>query len=141
MSMSFTVKSLVSPKRPDNDSWIYQGRTSPNVTLGYEGHAWRHREQGLFVISAVEVAEQERGPDYHVSISRRGGRCSRAQAKMVLRHFDMLDAEEDNHVPYGYVRNFFLPVNANLVGKECPCKADEPAIVEDKGEFTWRPVD
>lgn len=48
-------------------------------------------------------------------------------------------AEEDNHVPHGKVRNFWRPVAELLVGKECECKAEEPVIREDKGDFIWRP--
>lgn len=57
---------------------------------------------------------------------------------MVIRQFDMLGSEEDNHVPSGFVRNFFNPVAEHLIGIECPCKATEPTMVEDKGEFVWR---
>lgn len=46
--------------------------------------------------------------------------------------------EEDNHVPYGIARNFWRPLAENLVGIECKCKEEEPAIVEDKGDYVWR---
>ena len=54
--------------------------------------------------------------------------------------FGMTDAEEDNHVPGGFVRNYWLSVAENLIGHECQCKTTEPAIKEDKGDFVWRGV-
>lgn len=112
--------------------------------MGYPVQAWVHQDARLFVLSAVEVAEDPRqpghGPDYHLSVSRFGERCSSADALWVLEQFDLLDAREDNHVPSGAVRNFWRPVADNLSGYECPCVEDEPAIVEDKGDYIWRGV-
>jgi hypothetical protein len=124
------------------------GPASPEATLGYEGECWFHRATCLFAISAVEVAAPEggvsKGPEYHVSISLQTlagpARCTSADAVFVLAAFDLLEAEEDNHVPNGLVRNFWRPVAEPLIGLECACKADEPAIVEDKGDFVWRGV-
>ncbi|OTP79436.1 hypothetical protein PAMC26577_00815 [Caballeronia sordidicola] len=100
------------------------------------------------MISAVEVAAAEggidKGPEYHISISKQSkhgpGRCTTAEAVWVCGQFELLEAEEDNHVPNGVVRNFWRPVADRLVGIECACKGDEPAIVEDKGDFIWRGV-
>ena len=47
---------------------------------------------------------------------------------------------EDNHVPGGFVRNFWRPVADRFSGYECACVATEPAIVEDKGDFVWRGI-
>jgi len=58
----------------------------------------------------------------------------------MIRQFDAEGAEEDNHVPYGFVRNFWLPVNQSLIGFECPCKATEPVMKENKGDYIWRPA-
>ena len=41
---------------------------------------------------------------------------------------DMARAEEDNHVPNGYVRNLWLPVNRDVGECECECKADERPV-------------
>lgn len=113
--------------------------------MGYDAQGWFHPDTGLAVISAVEVADDgdgvERGPEYHISVSRNGAqRATSQEAQQVLRDFDLEGAEEDNHVPGGNVRNFWRPVAENLVGIQCACKADEPAIVEDKGDYTWRGV-
>lgn len=124
------------------------GPASPETTLGYEGECWFHRASCLYVISAVEVAAPEggisKGPEYHLSISHQTmdgpDRCTSADALFVLAAFDLLEAEEDNHVPNGRGRNFWRPVADGLVGLECACKADEPAIVEDKGDYVWRGV-
>ncbi|KVO05603.1 hypothetical protein WJ69_23165 [Burkholderia ubonensis] len=140
--------SIIQPRRPRGSGWQEEPPPRAAVTLGFPGAAWFHSETSLYVISAVEVAAPEggvdKGPEYHLSISRqpagRPARCSTADALFVLAAFELLEAEEDNHVPHGVVRNFWRPVADKLVGLECACKADEPAIVEDKGEYVWRGV-
>jgi hypothetical protein len=134
------MKSVIQPKKPKGNDWelIQRGEL-----YGYENFAYRH-QSGLCVISAVEVASDhddiDRGPEYHISISKLGRRCTSQEAKWVIRQFDAEGAEEDNHVPHGIVRNFWLPVAQKLIGVECPCKATEPVIREDKGDYIWRPV-
>lgn len=114
------------------------------LTLGYHSEAWQHIESGLCVITAVEVANDndgiDRGPEYHISVSRRVERCSSADALWVRSEFGMLDAEEDNHVPNGKVRNFLKPVADKFIGMECACKDEEPVIREDKGDYIWRGI-
>lgn len=141
------IESILKPKRPSGDGWHYLGAAPEQVTMGYEGHYWLHGERRLLVVSALEVAKDdgpEKGPEYHVSISRNVGgqlhRCSGNDAKYVVETFGLDGAEEDNHVPGGKVRNFWLPVAESKIGMECPCKAHEPAIVEDKGDYVWRGV-
>ncbi|AHC47973.1 hypothetical protein AX27061_3513 [Achromobacter xylosoxidans NBRC 15126 = ATCC 27061] len=58
----------------------------------------------------------------------------------MLDEFDLIDANEDNHVPSGRVRNFWRPVADRWAGYECPCQENEPAMREDKGDFVWRGV-
>jgi hypothetical protein len=65
-------------------------------------------------------------------------RCDRNEAKWALEQFGLDGAEEDNHVPGGVVRNYWRTVATGLIGLECECKAEEPAISEDKGDFVWR---
>lgn len=113
--------------------------------MGYPWAAWAHPAYGLLVISAVEKPDPEpgefdAGPEYHLSVSAMGRRCSSADAIWALGQFDLLDATEDNHVPSGHVRNFWRPVADPLSGFECPCQASEPAMREDKGDFIWRGV-
>ena len=138
------MESIIKPKSPKGSGWVDGGPTPSHVTLGYEGRCWLYPEQGFTVISAVEVAKDpqdiDKGPEYHVSISRNRQRCTRNEARFVLKAFGMEDADEDNHVPGGFVRNFWMPVAENLVGHVCPCKDDEPAMVEDKGDFVWRGI-
>lgn len=136
--------SILPPKSPQGAGWVRPPTPPEFGAYGYEAQAFRHPVRGLNVISAVEVAKDadgiDRGPEYHVSISRDGRqRCSSADAREVLKAFDMDGAEEDNHVPHGFVRNFWRPVADRFVGMECACKDSEPAIREDKGDFVWRP--
>lgn len=140
-------RSIIQPKQPNGKGWhaATWWRKPPQLALlGYPVQAWEHRETGLFVLSAVEVANEpgqpQLGPEYHLSISRNGGRCPGNVAKAVLRAFGLEDAKEDNHVPSGFVRNFWRPVADHLSGYECPCVEDEPAMREDKGDFVWRGV-
>jgi hypothetical protein len=142
-------ESIIKPLRPAGHLWRGPIPLPPQITLGYEGYAWQNTEHNLQVFSCVEVAQDKdgisRGPEYHVSISKRIGggnptRASTAEVSWVLHQFgDMSGWEEDNHVPGGVVRNFWRPVAEPLIGMECACKADEPAMVEDKGEYVWRP--
>ncbi len=100
--------------------------------------AFQHQE--LCVISAVEIPDKKIGFEYHISVTKFGmKRCDSKEAKWVLRQFGLDGFEEDNHVPYGIARHFWRPVAENLVGIECKCKEDEPEIVEDKGDYVWRP--
>jgi len=114
------------------------------ASLGYLVEAWEHPESGLFCLSAVEVASEpgkpDIGPEYHLSISLNGQRCSTADALFALAAFGLTDAKEDNHVPSGRVRNFWRPVADHLSGYECACVENEPTIREDKGDFIWRGV-
>jgi hypothetical protein len=138
--------SIIQPKRPTGPGWsrIKNPNNAQLDSLGYPHATWIHAATGMFAISAVEVADEpgqaKLGPEYHLSISHSGERCSAADALWVLAQFDLLDAKEDNHVPSGRVRNFWRPVADNLSGFECPCVDEEPAIKEDKGDFTWRGV-
>lgn len=137
---------IIKPLRPPAH-WRQWPTHAPLAREGYPCESWYYPERMIRVISAVEVAVDKdgssNGPEYHISISRLEGaqpaRVNTFDAKWVLRQFGLEGAEEDNHVPHGIARNFWRPVAESLVGKECACKADEPAIVEDKGDFVWRP--
>lgn len=139
------IKSIIQPKKPSGSGWHLEQIPIDLDNLGYPWTMYSHPETGLTVISAVEVTETEPGaealgPEYHLSISKRGQRCTSQEAKWVLRQFELEDAEEDNYVPSGKVRNFWRPVADRLSGYQCPCKASEPAITEDKGDYVWRGV-
>lgn len=139
------TQSIIQPKRPSGTGWR-QVKTGPDFPIAKEGYpfqVWAHDANKLGAISAVEVATEAPGlpalgPAYHLSVSAFGERCSTADALWVLAQFDLLDALEDNHVPNGKVRNYWRYVADNLSGIECPCVDEEPAIVEDKGDFVWR---
>ncbi|MFC4727104.1 hypothetical protein [Coralloluteibacterium thermophilus] len=136
--------TIIAPRAPATGrGWSELPRPPSFATLGYTARAFRHAQRGLLVISAVEVAKDadgvDRGPEYHLSVSREPGRrCSSADARQVLRDFDLDEAEEDNHVANAIVRNFWRPVADRFVGMECGCKAEETAIVEDRGDYVWR---
>jgi hypothetical protein len=139
------IQSIIQPKRPKAKAWWQRKDWQmPVPNGGYPVVAWQH-PSGLFVLSALEVPVAEpgaeaMGPQWHISISLNGWRCDSNQAKWVLKQFGMEAAEEDNHVPGGFVRNFWLPVADKYAGYQCPCKDDEPAMVEDKGDFVWRGI-
>ena len=141
------MDSVIKPKRPIVQNWRRaKGWECPPqlAELGYPVEAWEHPSSGLFCLSALEVASEPGkpalGPEFHLSVSMNGQRCTAADALFALASFGLEDAKEDNHVPSGRVRNFWRPVADNLSGYECPCVGDEPAIVEDKGDFVWRGV-
>lgn len=127
---------IISPLIPKGRDWVEISASAMNTD--WPTRAFQYKE--LCVISAVEVPDQEIGFEYHISISKNGRqRCDSNAAKWVLEQFGLDGWEEDNHVPYGMVRNFWRPVAENLVGMECKCKEEEPAIIEDKGDYVWRP--
>ena len=139
------VESILKVKRPIAPNWQRAAwwQCPPQLAaLGYPVEAWEHRKSGLFVLSAIEVAhdpgQPDLGPEYHLSVSLNGQRCSLADALFALAAFGLEDAKEDNHVPNGRVRNFWRPVADHLSGYECSCVDEEPAIREDKGDFVWR---
>lgn len=143
--MSIAVQSAVAPRRPVADGWTrIHGVRLPLEELGFPYEIWMHRASGLGVISALEVAvdpgQPSLGPEWHLSVSRGGERCTSADAQWMLAQFDLTDAKEDNHVPSGKVRNFWRPVADSLSGIECKCVDDEPAVREDKGDYVWRGV-
>ncbi len=138
------TRSITTVLRPKGEGWR-ELPTEKRFSLGYPARAFFHEASSLAVISAVEVAADgkvDKGPEYHVSISKqlpgRPQRCDSNEAKWVLEQFQLDGAEEDNHVPNGVVRNFWRPVATGLIGLECECKAEEPAIRENKGDFVWR---
>lgn len=142
------LKRIIQPKRPKaNTGWVQvpfpKELLDPLLQVD-PPDVWEHPD-GFCVWSAVEKptplpGESDVGPEYHLSISRNGGRCTLADAMWILGQFDLVDAKEDNHVPYGFVRNFWRPVADHLSGFECPCQDSEPAMREDKGDFVWRGV-
>ncbi len=130
------VESIIKPLCPKGNSWVEISTDSLNFE--YPTRAFQHKD--LCVISAVEVADKKIGFEYHISITKQGvARCDSNAAKWVLKQFGLEGWEEDNHVPYGVARHFWRPVAEKLVGMECKCKEDEPAIIEDKGDYVWRP--
>jgi hypothetical protein len=138
--------TIIQPLRPKGDGW-HEFPIDRKYTLGYDAFLFVH-ENGLKVISAVEVAEDgggfNKGPEYHLSVSVQTPlgpvRCTGEAARWVLGEFGLEGAEEDNHVPNGKARHFWRAVNESLIGLECPCKEDEPVIREDKGDYVWRPA-
>lgn len=142
------IRSVIHPKCPSVNGWEFQSKFKPHKELaemGYPVEAWHHPNLDLFVLSAVEVTSEsgkpDLGPEYHLSVSKgRQQRCTSAEALWVLGQFDLIDALEDNHVPGGFVRNFWRPVADHLSGYECPCVDHEPAMAEDKGDFVWRGI-
>lgn len=139
------MNSVIKPKQPNDKGWrkaSWWVMPQAIAELGYPCEAWENMALGLFVLSAVEVADEpgkpSLGPEYHLSISAHGKRCSSYAARLALTAFGLEDATEDNHVPSGKVRNFWRPVADRLSGYECPCVETEPNIVEDRGDYVWR---
>lgn len=134
---------IIPPLKPKSNEWT-ELELPASITLGYDGSGWLHKH-GFYVISSVEVmADENKGPEYHLSMSfqtsKGPARVTSSEAKWILDQFGLEGAEEDNHVPYGIARNFWRTVAEPLIGLECPCKEEEPAIRENKGDFVWRPV-
>jgi hypothetical protein len=110
-------RCIIPVLRPKGDGWT-EVPGANRFSLGFPARAFSYKD-GLFVISAVEVASdkdgKDRGFEYHISISRPispglTSHCSSNEARWVLDQFGLEGAEEDNHVPHGKVRNFWRPV-------------------------------
>jgi hypothetical protein len=105
---------------------------------------WINQAKRLVVLSSVQLgAEPAPGPCWHVSVvstTRAGFACVAPDAAvdLVRRDFDLLGAEEDNHVPHGKARNLWLPVRHEHQGVECSCKEDETPHRD--GAYVWRDV-
>lgn len=136
-----SAPSIIQPLRPSGDGWTKLDTPTALYSMGYPSEAWQHKD-GLCVISAVEVmADENKGPEYHVSVSKWGkSRADTNECNWVLAQFQLEGSEEDNHVVSGIVRNFWRTVAEPLIGLECECKEYEPKICENKGDFVWRPV-
>lgn len=143
---AISAESIIKPKTPTGPGWVRIKNPAARHldSLGFPHATWHHAENNLMAISALEVAADpgrpSLGPEYHLSVSACGMRCSAADALWVLAAFGLEDAKEDNHVPSGKVRNFWRPVADNLSGYECHCVDEEPAIREDKGDYVWRGI-
>ena len=144
------VQSIIKPLRPLlTKHW--RGPFDPALAAlrSYPAEIWYYTDQmmTLSVISAVEVAVDkdnvDRGPEYHISVARQSSagpqRCDSLTAQWMLQQFGLEGAEKDNHVNGGVVRNFWRTVAEPLIGFECGCKADEPRMIEDGGDFIIRP--
>lgn len=143
------MDNIINPRRPSGTGWMRHPLTRAFAARvaqmgGYPTETWAHEQGNIWAITSVEVAndpgQPELGPEYHLSVSAMGERCTPEQAAWVLQQFGLEDAREDNHTPDGKVRHFWRPVADKLSGYECPCIANEPAMREDKGSFVWRGV-
>ena len=129
--MSFT--SLIKPKEPISSAWKkYDAR----LKTRYPHQGWIHPVYKIAVISAVEVPDPSIGPEYHLSVSRMGKRCTASQGEFAKKQFGMVDANEDNHS--GILRSYWMPVAEDKRGVNCECEKHEAAVVD--GDFTWRPL-
>lgn len=121
----------LTERRPTRGNWERAPLRFPFLTS-----AWRCGP--VTVISALENAEYPdgvgAGPQWHISVTRRGQRPGAADVERALRAFRMVGTEEDNHHP-GSARHFWLPVDPSK-RVDCQCKSDEEVIVEADG-YTW----
>lgn len=129
---------ILQPKRPlDRTRWRLYDHI--RVHLGFPAERWVS-VHGHVAITAVEtpedVGQPPLGPEYHVSISFRGGRVSADEVPALLKDWGMEGADEDNHVQ-GIARHFWKPVAEKYHGYVCVCKRAEHAITE--GDYVWRP--
>lgn len=142
------VTSVIQSLKPKGENWMELPVSMPTMAESITATSWINRQYGFFVISAVEKADQgdgiDRGPEYHLSFTRRTSRgperVDTNEANWILKEFGLEGAEEDNHVPYGKARNFWRTVREDMVGLECACKDEEPKIRENKGDYIWRPA-
>lgn len=132
----------LSPAVPLNPAkWTYHHASSVNITALTDTRTVVYSRGALRVLSSAETAEYHGivCPHNHVSVSVDpvyDRRPTDGEMDFVRDHFDMVDAEEDNHHP-GRIRNLFLPLHLprGTTGV-CDCKADEEQVTEEDG-FVW----
>jgi len=122
-------KDFPRSKHPKTGDWVFD--VMVRFPQGHLGARWVHRT-GIMVLSSVDDV-RDRGPEFHMSVTYRGGVASAEHVRVALEAFDMAGSDEDNHVPNGRVRNFWLPVNRD-VGL-CECKDEK---LHERGEYAWR---
>ncbi len=142
------AESIIKPLRPGKGPWRQVELPAPCAHVELM-ERWCH-PAGYNVLSAVENVSGELPGQftlqYHISITkfpppdRDCSRCPEQEALWILSCFGLDGWEEDNHVPDGKARNYWRHVAEPDVGRECPCKESEPVVVEDKGDYIWRPV-
>lgn len=139
------ITSLISLPVPRGPGWIEVANARALMRVAHPLRAWNYSAENIFAIIAVEFIDDGKvdGPEFHLSISHPispgvVGRVNRNDSRWVLRQFGMEGSKEDNHVPDGKARNFWLPVAKSMIGRECPCVETENAIVEDRGDYVWR---
>jgi len=122
------------PKRPRSGAWV---RTGTHTYKGGTAEIYDH-PSGMRVLSSVDWVSgaDGKGLEFHISISAMGGRANRDQVRQALADFGMRKGIEDNHVPNGKARNFWLPVDPALKAG-CHCfETEEP---HDEGDgYIWR---
>lgn len=126
--------SSLRERTPTANGWL-------RVALVENGSVYESGPIG--VISTLDQAElPDRsgiGPQWHISIVRRGRRPHATDVRRALRAFRMVGSEEDNHHP-GNARHFWRPLDpARRV--DCECKEDEVLVTDADGYHWTNPQD
>jgi len=133
---------ILRARRPVGLGWRLVGRF-PDPATGAVLLGWVHKASFTQVLSSLVIADLPKsgkpGPQWNVSIVGRpeGGapqRPTAAQVALARCAFDILTAEEDNHMP-GAAAHFWLPVDPSE-RVECECKSTEVQVVEADG-YRW----
>lgn len=130
---------LPEPKRPGAGAWVRNGTgQKPPGARGTLPEIYDHVSgmRALTAVEHVQVDAERAQLEYHVSFSCAGRRASREQVRQALSDFGMAGALEDNHVPGGIARNFWLPIDPK-VDAGCYCETTEKPHDEGEG-YVWR---
>jgi hypothetical protein len=144
-TFSDDIQSIVALPRPSGPGWEEITNTQNLIGYPHSLRGWWYLPRNLCVMIALEVVNEGhiKRPKYHLAISSQPNsdvikRCDNNAARWVLKQFGFKEAREENQMPKDKIRNFWCPVADPNVGRECPCVADETAVVEDKGDYVWR---
>lgn len=124
----------IPPKTPRHGDWRFVSEMQMPDGCG-PAMRWLH-PTGILVLSAVDVAEPENKPEWHVSVSFRNGVATAEVMAQVRRDFEMQAAQEDNH-GNGVVRHLWLAVADVDRREDCHCVNEVAPTVD--GEREWRP--
>lgn len=107
----------------------------------YDLSIWMRRR--ILAISTCVHAEAPNGvgsiPQWHISFTNEGRRCTDEEVRMSLASFRLTGADEDNHEP-GMARHFWMPLDPKR-RVDCECKTTEKVMIEPDGHKWTTPVD
>ena len=128
------IQPLAAPRAPILGEW--QEITERVAALPNRNTRVFRHPSGILALSDTVVPDESEKPEYHVSVSFRGG-VAGAEVMAYARHaFRLEDAQEDNHGP-GVARHLWMACEEADRKPDCHCVNEVAPTID--GERVWRP--